>query len=434
MNPNSLVYTEDMEKVPLDEFTVMLNKFPEESFIGKDQEQINQFKMFELRKLFEAELAMAEYKWIPQAVEAFVRSRQSDFTIAFGDINGIHLDSKHGDIEILVSAETKGAFRIELKNLANFSVELMLDQLDKENELPALNYSEAMQTAVAELSDDAKYRWNLITRAARHATNGGNSKIRVAPVANNLGIFGSLNGVGIYLDSMDKRKFSALKVTNQDLPFTEREKKLLDLAIGTADFGEFYDDYGQIVSSFYNIKNEILKYLKISNKKDTTAEILKELIRYRLRKTFTPESDYHKGKRIQELLDNLVRIEGAATEIKDDVTREIFKAKAHYQQKRPFEYNDEESSENIQSMKKHLAEQIRVLQEIEEFFRTNTDFVQKTLPNPEEFKARELKKGTPEYLAEMNTENFKRAKDKFDELLKKPALSNKGKKLLEEGI
>ena len=207
-----------------DTFTVALSPRPNLSSPEID----NSEAMYELHKLIKQSASDSGLAWLPQALEAFLRSRQSDFVPDFGHIRGLQIDQRAQRVRLLTQGEQTGAFDLSFDDLRPYSLELQLKDLEGEQPVTSMPYSTEMAEAVKQITESARYRWDLITRAARciamghRQTPSGN--LRVSTVGPDM--LSYPHGIGVFLDREPRSRFSILKVTDEEVPLTEREQAL----------------------------------------------------------------------------------------------------------------------------------------------------------------------------------------------------------------
>lgn len=209
-------------------FSVDISPEVNDMEIGMDTEEINQQRIYHLRKLFETNPQFRKYAWVPQAVEALLRTTQTDFGNFFGKLDGLEIDPKSQLVRMRVGGVSVEGHEIPIKELASYSLELMADGLDSEQEAPSINYSSEMNSAISTLSDDARYRWDLIARMAAHKSKNKELPLRVS-VTTKSSIMEPPSGIGVFMKTGKRRDlFSAMKLSGNNLPMTDRERAIIE--------------------------------------------------------------------------------------------------------------------------------------------------------------------------------------------------------------
>jgi hypothetical protein len=346
------------------EFLVVIPEEMKKVIKGNDTEERNQSIAFELQKIFLQSPQGAKYSWLPQAVEGFVRSQRSVFTDVFGSIESIAVDPKIGKIVVKIRGEAMGSENdivLHVDELRKYSLELVLQQMDDGHDLPGVNYSEEMRTAVDELSESAQHRWGMITRAARHVAAGQNQwqgeEMRVAPVTKDR-LIGDSEGVGVFMEGgPGGKRWSSVKVVFGDVPMTAYEKHLLELDSLTRNLSRDNPNYRDTLDHICSLAiaiTDIYETRKDSDKK--WGEKLRSKVR-RLGGTYRKLKEF--GDLVNEHNDLLVDRVSWSRKLQ----LELFNAKGRYQEEHPFELT-EVSEEVKQDIIEWINEMIRTLQEL----------------------------------------------------------------------
>lgn len=192
-----------------------------------ETERSNQKRLFAIREFIGRQEGGAEFTWLPQAIEAFLRAQRSSFLPDIGRARGLSIRPDLGTVTFITINQEGLAtpFDLRMDELRPYSLELTVAEAEAERALPAIDYSAEMVGAIAGLAPDAQLRWNLITRAARLR----DEKVIVKPVTSDM-MIGQVEGMGVFVKNgrPDDGRWSLAKVTFDDLPLTDREKKLLD--------------------------------------------------------------------------------------------------------------------------------------------------------------------------------------------------------------
>lgn len=192
-------------------------------------ERANQRRLHAIRQFILQQEGGADFAWLPQAMEAFLRSQRSDFLPAVGRARGIQILPETGVVRLLTLNHegTVAPFDLRIDELRPYSLELAVTTAERGRELPAINYTDEMATAVAGLPPEPALSWDHITRAAR----SGDPELLVKIVGSDM-MFGTAEGVGVFVhnDRPESGRWSLAKVTHDQVPTTIYERRLLEQA------------------------------------------------------------------------------------------------------------------------------------------------------------------------------------------------------------
>lgn len=192
-------------------------------------ERANQRRLYAIREFILQQEGGADFAWLPQAMEAFLRSQRSDFLPAVGRARGIQILPEASVVRLLTLNHEGivAPFDLRIDELRPYSLELAVAAAERGRELPAINYTDEMATAVAGLPPEPALSWDQITRAAR----SGDPELLVKIVGSDM-MFGTAEGVGIFVhnDRPESGRWSLAKVTHDQVPTTTYERRLLEQA------------------------------------------------------------------------------------------------------------------------------------------------------------------------------------------------------------
>ncbi len=192
-------------------------------------ERANQRRLHAIREFILNQEGGADFAWLPQAMEAFLRAQRSDFLPAVGRARGIQILPEVGVVRLLTLNDEGivAPFDLRIDELRPYSLELAVTAAEQGRELPAINYTDEMTAAVTGLPPEAALSWDKITRAART----GDAQFLVKIVGSDM-MFGPAEGVGVFVhnDRPENSRWSLAKVTHDQVPTTTYERELLEQA------------------------------------------------------------------------------------------------------------------------------------------------------------------------------------------------------------
>jgi hypothetical protein len=415
------------------EFTISLDAAAKKESKEMDRDDRNQERMFQLRELFLQSPSGEKYKWVPYAIEAFARIQRSTWGPYIGTIEAINIDPQTKTVRILTEGDgnSNNGFEVSLDDLSNHSLEYQLDHIEQETPLEGpIPYSAAMQKEVAQLEGSIAHSWNLITRASRHIAAGrkniGPLSMRVNAVGTSM-LIGAPVGVGIYLDGKGGRsKWTAIKLRAHELPFTDHERNLLQLARNChRPKDRQVAQFENLMAGIQNYAHEYLKrtqgdfHFKSKSAFKKWAASLRD-------KVLNMSPEYLLA---QKLLDNSSANLGDHArkyiKLSDKVQIQVFEEKGTFSEKNPFECTElpEEMNEQLQQAYQELAEIVASLMEL---LQENSEIITSMLPEPEEVT------GSKEHIREMQRKSVEQCRIKIRETLTQlPDLKEKTSKALE---
>lgn len=382
----------------LERFTVVI---PDDYSTGLppdlSQEQRNQEAMFLIRQAFLQSPSGRQFAWVPQAIEALRRSLTSDFLPDFGTIREISIDPSSSEVDIMTQARNPGAepfnFPTNLEVLEGFSIERLLGTLDAETPLEAVEYSAEMAREVAELSPSAQYRWDLVTRAARHAAEGRNTteaaSFAVEPVVNDH-FLNMVNGLGIFLHNnrqADTRRWSVVKLVGEDVPVTDQEARFFDQAYAAVPPDRFAQNENNFYEFVYAVWNEIGQRGEFTYEQQQGMGARLKAV---FDKTFRPKSDNALFLKLQDICYRLQqqRIDSMAPDtmltLQTRVSAAVMRDKARFTGEQPFECT--RLPEALEAELQATAQQtLAILTELDALLRQHAaDFLKMLPPLPNE--------------------------------------------------
>lgn len=285
------------------------------------EERKNQEIMFKIRELFLQSETGKKYAWVPQALECALRS------LNFGTVRAIEIDPSEGSINVIT---TEGLIKETLERLSDYSIELLLDEVQEGKEVPVFNYSKDMQEAVNKLEPSARYRWEIIARAGYQESLGNNKTKRgqfnVRPVASDM-LTLSREGLGVFSDNV--RSYSLAKLTYEEVPVTPYETKVLwqaDKIFRPETTNIFLKEfYGLIFDLNYELKNITKKQSRIDKFIDKIFGV------------FGKESAAAMKKEIDGLIGEYFEHQRKCMEVKGELKDQVYKAKGIFSEENPFE-------------------------------------------------------------------------------------------------
>lgn len=381
---NSLVPSGDNladQTKPLDfknAFTVALPPRPNSSSPETD----NREAMYELRKLIEQSAPDSGLAWLPQALEAFLRSRQSDFVPDFGHIRGLQIDRHAQRVRLLTQGEQTGAFDLSFEDLRPYSLELQLKDLEGEQPVTPIPYSAEMAEAVKHLPESARYRWDLITRAARYIAMGHgqtpSGNLRVSPVGPDM--LSYPHGIGVFLDREPRSRFSILKVTDEEVPLTEREQALESMILGAASANSLPPALRDYIRGVWDAMNFLeKKYPDLAQRSGhTRMEDISLWMRRANVSLFKHTSEEYAALQVLKAYEQLSFITdyGAG----QAGLMDLFREKGKYREQRPFECTGEDRTEGLERVQKELDRLQTALKNFAEVMAKHREVILQALP------------------------------------------------------
>jgi hypothetical protein len=340
----------------------------------------NQVRMFELRKLFLANKQTEQFVWIPQALESMVRSGQSSFPgfDRAGVIRGISVDSESQIVRLLVEKEDgqPDAFEIEMEQLETYSAELVVNGLEDEVGKNEIVYSSEMNEAIEGLSDEGRYRWDMIARVGTaKALNPELCKdkhvdIRAVAADATLGAISGPGGVGVFKDGEDaKNKWSVTKVTGDDVPMTEYEKKIMGSVRGVVK-PEEEGNIKEVLDLVHTLQKMLNEQLGIKKPGTDQSGGWTERLRHEFSKRVRPEGSHGVSAELEALLGELHR--SSDIEIQDDVVKHVYAEKGTHSDENPFECTGlpEELAKRV---REKMDQKLDVIKKIIDILKTNEE-------------------------------------------------------------
>jgi hypothetical protein len=331
-----------------------------------DDQRINQELMFAIREALLATPGGAKLGWIPQAIEGYLRTNHIAFT-EWGRIRRIKV-AKSGEIELdlnlnLDHIKKPQTISLSTRELVNSSVELMLDGVEVGTE--KISYSADMDKAVSALSPSAQYRWEMITKAAKAQAEAKNNEsgrsFKVKGVAREM--FADPEGVGIF--TKYSGRFSAVKVTLDDVPMTAKEMKLLEQALALRRYRDhFSKDFFDQCSSIYRA----LEFLE----KDESA-----FSRF-WKRMAKGDKSISAAREFQKLYKELMEFNSRLWDPVNDIQVEIYSNKGKFAKENPFETVElsEETKKRIHAV---VTKLLVIVEKLRSFFAENTEVIEKRL-------------------------------------------------------
>lgn len=224
-------------------------------------EASNQKRMAAIRVELEKSPTGKQYAWVPQAIEAARRVLGTEF----GTIRGVEFDPHEGQVSFRTQSDThnirSGDITFSLEDLRSFSLDQLVQEREGAEGESGIEYSPEMLSAIEGLSEDARYRWNLIARAAHLIDSGKgqgeNERLFASLVTPS--VYGMPNGVGIFSDSPERekyaKKFSLVKVVAEDIPWTAREKEIIERGEGVDSIKYTYAPLREFINNFASLAN-----------------------------------------------------------------------------------------------------------------------------------------------------------------------------------
>jgi hypothetical protein len=285
------------------------------------EERRNQEIMFKIRELFLQSESGKKYAWIPQALECGLRS------LNLGTVRAIEIDPNEGIVNIIT---TGGLIQETLEKISDYSIELLLDEVEKSKELPVFNYSEEMQEALGKLESSARYRWELIARAGYHESLGNNKTKRgqfnVRPVVSDM-LTLSREGLGVFSDNV--RDFALAKLTYEEVPVTPYEAKVL----WQADRIFSPEQSSVLLKEFYGLIFDLTHELENITKKQSKIDKFID----RISGIFGRESALAIKSEIDAIIDDYFTHQHNCMGIKGELKDEVYKAKGTFSEENSFE-------------------------------------------------------------------------------------------------
>lgn len=342
------VFVEKREREVKERYVFNLREFPASDNI----------RMFELRKQLISNPVTEQYKWLSQTIEAYFREfndkhERSDYGCIAGIIlypskESVHLLVEHPSGDDLGSEASKYNFELSLHELQKRSLELVLDELDKTSPLETMRYSPEMSVAITEQPEHVQYRWDLITRAARHITQGHSECLgKEMKVSLTKEEVGTLNGLGVFLTEVgaqqERRQWAAVKVIDNEVPLTSKEHNWIKSADATK---ELYRSEDRNLKQFSECLYWIYRHIRDDRGyKDGFAGSLKRPTATRIKVFFQQfASELGKKNSADEFIKALntlyhqdLELDMEIAELPDQVREQIFTKKSAYSPEQPFE-------------------------------------------------------------------------------------------------
>ncbi|MBI4407573.1 MAG: hypothetical protein HY565_03685 [Candidatus Kerfeldbacteria bacterium] len=296
-------------------------------------ERSNQRRLFAIREYIAAQPGGAEFTWLPQAIEAFLRSQRSDFLPAIGRARAISIRPDLGVVTFVTQNEegVLAPFDLRMADLKPYSLELIIAGAEAKQELPPITYSAEMVAARDTLSPDAKHRWDLITQAARVS----NDTIVVKPVTSDV-MFGGAEGVGVFVhnDRPAASRWSLAKVTADDIPFTNQEQALLQQAEVVYDPARF----DPTLHAFWDVVCKITDELKGTHGIGLDHEdTWRDRVAQSWKKVTGSDPTYVAAVELRDLITHYLRCGDARLTLRDAAYKVIMQGKSTYREVNPFE-------------------------------------------------------------------------------------------------
>ncbi len=292
----------------------------------------NQDRMFQLRTEFLKADPEGVYAWVPQAVEAYRRAQKSDLLPDFGVIRAIGVNVHTDTVQIITQSAEAGAvpFELKLSELATYSLELLLRQAEQKEPMPAFKYSSDMQKAIDKLSPSAKFRWDLITRAA-YLQAKGLDYVAAKPVSNSISVIdGRLEGVGVF--TKNKARFSLVKVIHADVPMTSYEKDILEQSSRAPRIDSDDPELKAFVEFVYNINNILRDFSKEQHKMHQWYD--------RLKGKLGKDTPISLHESLHTLVADFLNAKMALASVEDQAREEVLRAKVAFEDDHPFELKE----------------------------------------------------------------------------------------------
>jgi len=317
----------------------------------------NQEAMFALRTMIAKSPSGQDIAWLPQAIEGLFRAQRSDFVAAFGHVRGLQIDRNMQRVRLLTQGEQNGVFEMTFDQLKPYSLELQLQELEGGETIDPIHYSPEMTDAIALLPESARYRWDLITRAARCAAAGKtqtkDGTIRVGPVAPDL--LSYAHGVGVFLDRQPRSAFSIMKVTRNEVPLTEKERTLESLIHGTSTINSMPDDLKNHVNGLMDLMHWLEKkypHLKPGYGSGAIHAVMQGLKTAQV-SLLRSKDEYGIHQVLKAYVESRI---GTTFGVADVGLKDFYTAKGTYRDERPFEFTPEDSTDGLESVRKNYED------------------------------------------------------------------------------
>ncbi len=294
-------------------------------------ERANQRRLHAIREFILQQKGGADFAWLPQAMEAFLRSQRSDFLPAVGRARGIQILPEVGVVRLMTLNHegTIAPFDLRIDELRPYSLELAVTAAEHGRELPAINYTDEMATAVAGLSPESALSWDHITRAAR----SGDSELLVKGVGSDM-MFGTAEGVGVFVHNNrpESGRWSLAKVTHDQVPTTAYERKLLEQAKFLSD-PQHADPR---MAQFWSLVYDAFSAMKSAPEHEFSYHDRKitDEIKLAWKKLRGNDPDYLFVEQLRTLM---IEDMQADRSVAEDMRRYIFESKGKFKAAAPFE-------------------------------------------------------------------------------------------------
>lgn len=334
-----------------EKFTILLpEKLPANLGVPDSNiERSNQQRMYELREALLQTPAGERYAWVPQAIEAYRRSANSDLLPDFGTIRSVEFDPATETVKIICAVSKEQAessprqfiAEVAIKELEQYSLERALSEAEQDQKLSPIAYSEEMQQALAKLKPGARYRWDLVARTARSAdlgygnTSSGELSVRPAYFDLLAAAGGAPVGVGATMKnnrSERAQSFFLAKVTREEVPTTPAEKLALQAAFR---INSIMTEPGPL-RDFFNLACSISTTLVDYAKEQSGAQRLAD----RVKSFFSDSTFFALKSKLEIFIKKLMTHQTACFSLKNEVDAAIYQAKCNSKGEAPFEIEE----------------------------------------------------------------------------------------------
>ncbi len=286
------------------------------------EEKANQEIMFEIRKVLLEREGGRKYSWVPQAIEACMRS------LSFRDIRFLEINPENERLKIITGEEVIDE---NIDDFSDYSLELLLEEVEDKEAF--FDYSPEMKSAIDNLSPSARFRWDLIIKAAycqflgnNRAKKGTFSVKKVVRDLSNL----SPEGIGVFSDRV--RGFSLVKLTGKDVPLTPREKDILAQADKIYQIKETDPLLKEFCRLINGLRIDIDDFI---NQGSATGRLFNKL-----REAFAKDKTNRIVGEISDLMNEFLEHQLKCLKLKDEIKNFFYNAKARYKEEKPFEVDE----------------------------------------------------------------------------------------------
>lgn len=332
----------DTEKGFGDKFTI---EIPPDFFRERGNvksESLNQEIVFKIRELFLSSDTGKEYAWIPYAIEAGIRFSRGSVILSI-EINP--------ETKSVVIGTPEGQINTDIDALQEFSIELMLKKSEEREPIPEIEYSPEMQDAISKISPEAKFKWDLISKAAFQQSIGNNKtnlgEFSVRGVVSDL-MLQFREGIGVFSDRVEL--FSLAKLTYEDVPLTEYEKNILDKARKIYKIAEISPQIGELLDLMHAITLDLRDSDKDRNKGERSGFWSK------LKKVLNLDEEEITSQEFQKISREFMDNDLSRMELERKIEDEVYKAKSIFAEDHPFELV--KLSDELEEQLKGMAENV----------------------------------------------------------------------------